>query len=152
TIFFQAEDGIRDFHVTGVQTCALPISVSAQSSLEFVAGSHLGKQYNGKDYRGTNNPLYSEADMEPLPDIETQRERWNIVSWDIEPGDLVIFHPGVLHGGGATEFDAERRTVSLRFFGEDARYIQRPEKTIAPGVPGLEESMESGDLFRHSAF
>src|SRR5690606_39311386 len=23
--FFQAEDGIRDFHVTGVQTCALPI-------------------------------------------------------------------------------------------------------------------------------
>src|SRR5690606_39722055 len=24
--FFQAEDGIRDFHVTGVQTCALPIS------------------------------------------------------------------------------------------------------------------------------
>src|SRR5690606_27984999 len=25
-VFFQAEDGIRDFHVTGVQTCALPIS------------------------------------------------------------------------------------------------------------------------------
>src|SRR5690606_8449262 len=25
--FFQAEDGIRDFHVTGVQTCALPIGV-----------------------------------------------------------------------------------------------------------------------------
>src|SRR5690606_39567458 len=25
TFFFQAEDGIRDFHVTGVQTCALPI-------------------------------------------------------------------------------------------------------------------------------
>src|SRR5690606_14172696 len=27
--FFQAEDGIRDFHVTGVQTCALPISAQA---------------------------------------------------------------------------------------------------------------------------
>src|SRR5690606_40112711 len=26
--FFQAEDGIRDFHVTGVQTCALPIYFS----------------------------------------------------------------------------------------------------------------------------
>src|SRR5690606_39928329 len=25
SVFFQAEDGIRDFHVTGVQTCALPI-------------------------------------------------------------------------------------------------------------------------------
>src|SRR5690606_40926204 len=37
---FQAEDGIRDFHVTGVQTCALPIcflvlsfSATAQSNL-----------------------------------------------------------------------------------------------------------------------
>src|SRR5207253_6247805 len=27
--FFQAEDGIRNGHVTGVQTCALPISVRA---------------------------------------------------------------------------------------------------------------------------
>src|SRR5690606_40130091 len=27
--FFQAEDGIRDFHVTGVQTCALPICTAA---------------------------------------------------------------------------------------------------------------------------
>src|SRR5215510_11084421 len=27
--FFQAEDGIRDGHVTGVQTCALPISARA---------------------------------------------------------------------------------------------------------------------------
>src|SRR3712207_8531397 len=26
-IFFQAEDGIRDIGVTGVQTCALPISM-----------------------------------------------------------------------------------------------------------------------------
>src|SRR5690606_21663689 len=29
--FFQAEDGIRDFHVTGVQTCALPISAGSTS-------------------------------------------------------------------------------------------------------------------------
>src|SRR2546426_6794422 len=28
--FFQAEDGIRDYKVTGVQTCALPISGKAE--------------------------------------------------------------------------------------------------------------------------
>src|SRR6266403_507255 len=28
--FFQAEDGIRDLYVTGVQTCALPISMRSQ--------------------------------------------------------------------------------------------------------------------------
>src|SRR2546430_4304653 len=31
--FFQAEDGIRDLTVTGVQTCALPISCSASSGV-----------------------------------------------------------------------------------------------------------------------
>src|SRR5690606_40492388 len=31
--FFQAEDGIRDFHVTGVQTCALPIWFSISAAL-----------------------------------------------------------------------------------------------------------------------
>src|SRR5438874_12851524 len=30
SFFFQAEDGIRDLYVTGVQTCALPISPSGQ--------------------------------------------------------------------------------------------------------------------------
>src|SRR5207302_3725354 len=30
----QAEDGIRGFHVTGVQTCALPISVAMRSLQE----------------------------------------------------------------------------------------------------------------------
>src|SRR5256885_4496519 len=46
--FFQAEDGIRDYKVTGVQTCALPIfldveegrvaALARQAQLELVAG------------------------------------------------------------------------------------------------------------------
>src|SRR5690625_5840087 len=36
--FFQAEDGIRDGHVTGVQTCALPIC-------EMLTGSRDGEEY-----------------------------------------------------------------------------------------------------------
>src|SRR5258708_15075223 len=36
--FFQAEDGIRDDLVTGVQTCALPISMRSESWLHMVQG------------------------------------------------------------------------------------------------------------------
>src|SRR5437870_7540160 len=36
--FFQAEDGIRDGHVTGVQTCALPILKCVQSSASAISG------------------------------------------------------------------------------------------------------------------
>src|SRR5690606_13375204 len=35
--FFQAEDGIRDFHVTGLQTCALPIWVVVWLSVAIAA-------------------------------------------------------------------------------------------------------------------
>src|SRR5690606_39413036 len=38
--FFQAEDGIRDFHVTGVQTCALPICESC-GSVERLSVHHI---------------------------------------------------------------------------------------------------------------
>src|SRR5260364_193753 len=43
--FFHAEDGIRDDLVTGVQTCALPISPSSRSSYKCQTkdGSHSGR-------------------------------------------------------------------------------------------------------------
>src|SRR5207302_6273553 len=39
----QAEDGIRDFHVTGVQTCALPISIDATSHGEVYLSPCISK-------------------------------------------------------------------------------------------------------------
>src|SRR5690625_6591331 len=45
--FFQAEDGIRDGHVTGVQTCALPIcqTAAATSVEKFPDGPQDGETY-----------------------------------------------------------------------------------------------------------
>src|SRR5690606_41022377 len=45
SFFFQAEDGIRDFHVTGVQTCALPISAYLHATEKVRLGtSHTVKR------------------------------------------------------------------------------------------------------------
>src|SRR5690606_40997990 len=50
--FFQAEDGIRDFHVTGVQTCALPICHRAPARAACRAGSRRRHPpYDGADLR-----------------------------------------------------------------------------------------------------
>src|SRR5438034_8739574 len=43
--FFQAEDGIRDHCVTGVQTCALPISIGAIESRACPGGGACGGQF-----------------------------------------------------------------------------------------------------------
>src|SRR5258706_7983848 len=44
--FFQAEDGIRDWSVTGVQTCALPILASFVYALPFGRGRSIGSSWN----------------------------------------------------------------------------------------------------------
>src|SRR5205807_6431475 len=38
--FFQAEDGIRDYKVTGVQTCALPIFIARSAGGTWAAVDH----------------------------------------------------------------------------------------------------------------
>src|SRR5947209_14604312 len=40
--FFQAEDGIRDIGVTGVQTCALPISIGSWGDPHTIVFAHQG--------------------------------------------------------------------------------------------------------------
>src|SRR5256885_9208565 len=57
--FFQAEDGIRDYKVTGVQTCALPISSCAASVAPPVkAGiqnTDIATQRAGPSFMGSPN-------------------------------------------------------------------------------------------------
>src|SRR5688500_20352643 len=62
--FFQAEDGIRDYKVTGVQTCALPISCtsvpSRHVSRAYVADRRqpgTGLPARSNDSACTSNPL-----------------------------------------------------------------------------------------------
>src|SRR5690606_40680693 len=54
--FFQAEDGIRDFHVTGVQTCALPISRRA------------GRDRGSRDRSGLHADYVSGCAVSPGPE------------------------------------------------------------------------------------
>src|SRR5256885_9186788 len=55
--FFQAEDGIRDYKVTGVQTCALPISVHVLDAdgrvLRYAANSGAGWQGLPEEFPAT---------------------------------------------------------------------------------------------------
>src|SRR5258706_8828390 len=58
TFFFQAEDGIRDWSVTGVQTCALPILTEALVNGRAAELARLLRQATlSLDFRGLQNPL-----------------------------------------------------------------------------------------------
>jgi ectoine hydroxylase-related dioxygenase (phytanoyl-CoA dioxygenase family) len=138
--------------------------VAAANALEFVRGSHRGPLYDGSRFDPADDtlPLYGTGDLPVLPDIEADRGAWDIVSWDVNPGDVLAFHPSMLHGGAPTHAGLRRRTVSLRFFGADARVAQRPGMVVVENDPGLPEEglhpltamrrRRPGTPFRHPAF
>jgi ectoine hydroxylase-related dioxygenase (phytanoyl-CoA dioxygenase family) len=128
-------------------------AISQADSLEFVRRSHLGPLYNGSRFELGDDtaPLHPQSDMPRLPDIEAERGRWDIVSFDVAPGDVVLFHPAMLHGGAPTHAGMRRRTLTLRFFGHDSYYDQRPGPA-GPRVSGIHSRMKQGDLFRDPSF
>src|SRR5256885_6975482 len=77
--FFQAEDGIRDYKVTGVQTCALPISRTKQPVVARQAIGQLAVEVAhgrvGEGLRGQRKAKVAqrEALARGLPGIEIGR-------------------------------------------------------------------------------
>ena len=104
--------------------------------LEFVRGSHRGPLYNGASYidaRDDTHPLYPDTDMPRLPAIELDRSGWDILSWELTRGDLLVFHLGTLHGGGGTQPGVARRSLTLRFFSDDACWSE-PLPAVDPNA------------------
>src|SRR2546425_3020252 len=76
--FFQAEDGIRDKLVTGVQTCALPISKPGRR----VECAFFGRGSGEGQEPGREEPAGLEAGREPARSEERRvgkecRSRWS---------------------------------------------------------------------------
>jgi ectoine hydroxylase-related dioxygenase (phytanoyl-CoA dioxygenase family) len=143
--------------IAGKQLAVVWISldpVRRAETLEYCLGSHRGTLYNGTRFKEGDPtfPYYQTGNLPRLPDIEAERSAWEIDGWATEPGDIVVFHPTILHGGGRPGLSGRRRTLTLRFFGEDATYVTRPGPTAAPLVEGLHESHRDGDPFRHPLF
>ena len=102
--------------------------------LEVVRGSHQGLVHNGSTFNPEDptEPLWpTRTDLPRLPDIEADRSRnpnsWDLVSYDMEPGDALLIHSNSLHGGApSNQHLRERHTLVLRFFGDDAFYTDLP--------------------------
>lgn len=121
---------IRGQHMVAVWVTLDPLR--REHALEFVRGSHLGQLYNGSAFAPDDDtkPLYKQSRLPRLPDIQADRSMFDIVSWPIEPGDLLVFHLGILHGGAGTSPGVRRRTLSLRFLGPDVVFDGQPRDEV----------------------
>src|SRR5205085_5061085 len=75
--FFQAEDGIRDLTVTGVQTCALPIWPDRHAKPRRLPQHHAGGYGHGSERRhGDRRQAYPIlGNIAPPPDLRRSEER-----------------------------------------------------------------------------
>ena len=121
--------------------------------LEFVRGSHRGTLFNTTRFDPVDPtlPVFPSPSMPKLPDIEADRSQFDIVTWATEPGDVIAFHTSTLHGGGAVDTRiTERRTLTLRYFGEHALSAVRPG-VAGPFYTDIRD-LEPGKPFRHARF
>jgi ectoine hydroxylase-related dioxygenase (phytanoyl-CoA dioxygenase family) len=136
--------------------------VAKEDSQDFVRWPHRGVLYDGSRFDPNDDtaPIY--GTMSRLPNIEADRGRWDIVSWAVDPGDVLISHPVMFHGGAPAYQGRRRSTLSQRFFGDDAIYSSLPgtarvggrDNPDRPDSPfqDMQRKRKTGDSYRHPGF
>ncbi|QUD88770.1 phytanoyl-CoA dioxygenase family protein [Phenylobacterium montanum] len=140
------------YNIDGRQNCSfwIPVDpVSEASTLQFVAGSHLGPWLMPRSFMDDQARWFPEGSLADLPDIEADRSAWRILGWPLQPGDVVCFHMLTLHYSAGA--DARRRVFSVRFLGDDITHAPRAW-TTSPDFPGLEAELPPGAPMDHPLF
>jgi len=124
----------------------VPLSVS----LRFVAGSHRwGKLFYPRLFDDGSNYDYQGQGYETVPDIDGSPEDYRVLSWELAPGDAVLFDFLTLHGAPGNTCPGRRRGFSTRWLGDDARYAVR-QGTTSPPYPDM--GLEDGERMREDWF
>ncbi len=141
------------YNIEGRQNVSFWIPVDAvnrESTLEFIAGSHLGPWLMPRSFMDAQARWFPEGTLADLPDIEGNRGAYPILGWELQPGDAVGFHMLMLHAARGVG-ERRRRVFSVRFLGDDITHAPRRWKT-SPEFPGLTDELAAGAPMNHRLF
>jgi len=123
--------------VEGFDTCSIwmpLVPVEKKSALEFVKGSHKWPQKFRQTNFGTlsgderDQVVFDKEGTTAFPDIEAKRADYDILSWDMEPGDCVAFNARIIHGGsGNLSSGRDLKVFNTQWLGDDVRIKFRQE-------------------------
>ena len=117
------------------------------SGMEFIRGSHLDDVYYLPEvFGGADNKSGQWANEQQgvaVPDIDANREEYDIVSFDMAPGDALIFSAWVLHGArGNSSSTQDRVALSTRWLGDDV--LWDPREGVDPTVNPVQVLVDPG--------
>jgi len=140
------------YFVDGMQTVSFwsPMDPVKEATLRCVAASHRWEKPVLPTRWLSEKNFYPETDQYiPVPDPDSDPDRYRILEWEMAPGDAVAFHYRILHGARGNHSATRRRAFSLRLVGDDARYVTRAGPT-SPPFPG--HDMVDGQRLREDWF
>jgi len=114
-----------------------PVS-AATSGVQYVAGSHRwNKMYRAvtPDY----DPRFLDPSLEVCPDYGNgEHEGIRVLSWDMQPGDVLCHHPLTVHGAAGNASQTQWRIgLSIRYLGNDVQWDPRPHTMSLRREPGV---------------
>lgn len=136
----QAYFNVDGAQVASLWTAAEPVGPD-NGAMGYVKGSHLWAMHAPNVFVG--QATRGDHGLPVLPDIEGHEDDYDIVYFDVEPGDVIAHDYRTAHGArGNTTSDRPRRAVSLRFAGDDVTVLRRPS---APPEFPMDPALSDGD-------
>lgn len=124
--------------------------VPRETTLEFVSGSHKWDKFY-RPQRFDGSALNENDGLEEIPDVNGNRDDYEIIGWAVSPGDAIAFDYRTIHGAPAnTSASSERRAFSLRLVGDGAKFVRREGIVTSP--PFTQLSLQHGDAFEADEF
>jgi len=142
------------YNVDGFNNCSLwaPVDpVAAESTLEFIAGSHREGWLMPRTFMDHQAKWFPEGSLRELPNIESDRDSFDIRGWAMQPGDAAFFHMLTLHHAYGVPGSNRRRAFSLRFLGDDIVHAPRAWRT-SPQFDELDAEIAAGVPMDHPLF
>ena len=109
-------------------------------ALEFIRGSQTWNAWYQPIYGDEEGRVKSKPAPRPgfvdMPDFEAERDKYEILSWNMAPGDVLAFHGLTVHAGtGNTTRTEIRRAYTVRYACADAHYLDTSD------IPGRNERL-----------
>lgn len=118
------------------------------SGLEFVQGSQDWDQ-RYKAVTPGHDAYMMDTDLPASPNYAESRDEYNVIGWDMEPGDVIVFGPVVCHGSAENASNTnDRRALAFRYCGPDVHF--QPRHATMPLL--WDHGLEPGDPLGGSLF
>ena len=142
------------FTSTMIPSLWIPLTrITKANSLEVIAGTHTQDEKYWLFSPNARKMVRPEGRANH-PDGDAMREdpayEGRFLTWDMQPGDMLVVHPWAIHYSHGNPLDEWRIALSVRVFGDDVTWSPRPDCLNIAGV-SFDEMIEgeepAGPLF-----